>query len=47
MGDKQIPYDENFKLFMTTNLPNPHYSPEASVKVTIVNFAITPLGLEE
>lgn len=32
---------------MTTNLPNPHYSPEASVKVTIINFAITPLGLEE
>lgn len=32
---------------MTTTLPNPHYSPETSVKVTIINFAITPLGLEE
>jgi dynein heavy chain len=28
-------------------LPNPHYSPETSVKVTILNFAITPFGLEE
>jgi len=32
---------------MTTTLPNPHYSPETSVKVTILNFAITPFGLEE
>lgn len=32
---------------MTTNLRNPHYSPETSVKVTIINFAITPFGLEE
>ena len=32
---------------MTTTLPNPHYSPETSVKVTIINFAITAIGLEE
>ena len=32
---------------MTTTLPNPHYSPETTVKVTILNFAITPFGLEE
>ena len=32
---------------MTTTLPNPHYSPETSVKVTILNFSITPIGLEE
>lgn len=32
---------------MTTTLPNPHYSPETSVKVTILNFSITPAGLED
>lgn len=32
---------------MTTTLPNPHYTPETSVKVTILNFSITPVGLEE
>jgi dynein heavy chain len=42
IGDKNIPYNEKFKFFMTTTLPNPHYSPETSVKVTIINFAITP-----
>ena len=37
----------NFKLFISTTLPNPHYSPETFVKVTIINFGITPKGLEE
>jgi dynein heavy chain, axonemal len=47
MGEKTIAYNESFKFFMTTTLPNPHYTPETSVKVTILNFAITPQGLEE
>lgn len=47
LGDKTIPYNQNFKFLMTSTLPNPHYSPETSVKVTILNFAITPFGLEE
>jgi dynein heavy chain, axonemal len=47
LGDKVIAYDDNFKFFMTTTYPNPHYSPETSVKVTLLNFAITPFGLEE
>lgn len=32
---------------MTTTNPNPHYSPEISAKVTIINFGITSVGLEE
>ena len=47
IGDKQLTYNNAFKFFMTTTLPNPHYSPETFVKVTIINFAITPSGLEE
>ena len=47
IGDKSILYPETFKLLMTTTLPNPHYPPETFVKVTIINFAITPKGLEE
>jgi len=42
IGEKTISYNESFKFYMTTTLPNPHYSPETSVKVTILNFAITP-----
>jgi len=47
IGDKSIPYHESFRFFMTTTNPNPHYSPETFVKVTIINFAITRHGLEE
>jgi len=46
-GDKQLTYSEGFDFFLTTTLPNPHYQPEISVRVTLLNFAITPAGLEE
>ena len=45
LGDKNISYNNSFKLFMTTTLPSPHYTPETFVKVTIINFTITPQGL--
>jgi dynein heavy chain len=47
IGDKTLSYDDRFRFFMTTTMPNPHYSPETFVKVTIINFAITPKGLED
>ena len=28
MMDKYIPYNDKFRFFITTKLPNPHYSPE-------------------
>ena len=28
LGDKSISYNETLKFFLTTTLPNPHYSPE-------------------
>ena len=30
-----------------TQLPRPHYKPEISTKVAIVNFMITPIGLQD
>lgn len=30
------------RFYMTTKLRNPHYLPEVSVKVTLLNFMITP-----
>ena len=32
--DKEVDFSESFSLFCTTRLPNPHYSPEMSAKVT-------------
>lgn len=47
IGDSAIPYDHNFKLYMTTKLPNPSYTPETVVTVSLLNFFITPSGLED
>ena len=32
---------------MTSKLSNPHYPPEVSVKVSLLNFFVTPEGLDE
>ncbi|KAH8387117.1 hypothetical protein KR093_004852, partial [Drosophila rubida] len=47
LGDQVIDYDNNFKLYMTTKLPNPHYLPEVCINVTLVNFLVTESGLED
>ncbi|XP_065685160.1 dynein axonemal heavy chain 1 isoform X1 [Hydra vulgaris] len=47
LGDAVIPYHEEFKFYITTKHPNPHYTPEVSTKVTIVNFTLSPSGLED
>lgn len=41
LGDLIIPYDFNFKLYITTTLPNPTYTPEVYIKVQVINFALS------
>ena len=45
--EEPYPYGEDFKLFMTTKMPNPLYPPEVCIKVTLINFTVTSTGLEE
>ncbi|WAQ96862.1 DYH3-like protein [Mya arenaria] len=47
LGDSVIEYSKDFRLYITTGLRNPHYLPEVAVKVCLVNFMITPQGLED
>eukprot|EP00668_Euglena_longa_P046499 GGOE01062184.1.p1 GENE.GGOE01062184.1~~GGOE01062184.1.p1 ORF type:complete len:1100 (-),score=391.90 GGOE01062184.1:241-3348(-) len=47
IGDTTVEYNEKFRFYITTKLPRPHYKPEISVKVTLLNFAITPTGLQD
>uniref|UniRef100_A0A8C5KDU7 Dynein axonemal heavy chain 1 n=1 Tax=Jaculus jaculus TaxID=51337 RepID=A0A8C5KDU7_JACJA len=47
LGDTVIPYHEDFRMYITTKLPNPHYTPEVSTKLTLINFTLSPSGLED
>jgi dynein heavy chain len=47
IGDKDIEWDHRFKLYITTRMANPHYTPEVSTKVTVVNFQVKEDGLIE
>ncbi|KAM9785999.1 dynein axonemal heavy chain 12-like [Neosynchiropus ocellatus] len=47
LGENVIEYSVNFRFYITTKLRNPHYLPELATKVTLLNFMITPEGLED
>ncbi|XP_063709228.1 dynein axonemal heavy chain 12-like [Culicoides brevitarsis] len=47
LGDNVIAYSPNFRLYFTSSLRNPHYVPEIFNKVTIINFSLTPEGLND
>eukprot|EP01065_Artemidia_motanka_P030559 TRINITY_DN365_c0_g2_i2.p1 TRINITY_DN365_c0_g2~~TRINITY_DN365_c0_g2_i2.p1 ORF type:complete len:4684 (+),score=1932.48 TRINITY_DN365_c0_g2_i2:111-14162(+) len=47
LGDKEVSYDDNFRLFLQTRLNNPHYKPEINAQTTLINFMVTPEGLED
>jgi dynein heavy chain len=45
LGDKMVEWDDNFRLYFTTKLANPHYSPEVMGKTMIINYGVTLDGL--
>jgi len=47
IGGEEVDYDAKFQLYLQSKLPNPHYRPEISAQCTIINFIVTPEGLED
>uniref|UniRef100_H2ZL84 Dynein axonemal heavy chain 10 n=1 Tax=Ciona savignyi TaxID=51511 RepID=H2ZL84_CIOSA len=47
LGDKEVDYDSNFKLYLTSKLSNPRYSPAVFGKAMIINYTVTLKGLED
>ncbi|KAG2469298.1 DYH7 protein, partial [Polypterus senegalus] len=47
LGEVTVQYSQDFRFYLTTQLRNPHYLPEVSLKVNLLNFMITPTGLED
>ncbi|XP_046687492.1 LOW QUALITY PROTEIN: dynein axonemal heavy chain 1-like [Homalodisca vitripennis] len=47
LGDVIVPFNSDFRLFLTTRMANPHYTPEVAVKILLVNFTLVPSGLQD
>ena len=39
-NEKEVDYDDYFRVFMTTKLTSPNYSPEISSKVSLINCCL-------
>ncbi|KAF5272087.1 hypothetical protein FQA39_LY01170 [Lamprigera yunnana] len=46
-NDTIVSYHKNFKLYLTSKIQNPHFSPDLFNNVTVINFTITLSGFED
>lgn len=47
IGDTDVEYDPNFRLYILTKIPNPDFLPDIFIRCNVINFTVTELGLEE
>ena len=47
LGDSKMEYHDDFRMFLTTKITNPKYTPETFGKTMIINFSVTQLGLRD
>uniref|UniRef100_A0A1A9ZFQ2 AAA+ ATPase domain-containing protein n=1 Tax=Glossina pallidipes TaxID=7398 RepID=A0A1A9ZFQ2_GLOPL len=47
LGDKEVDYDPNFRLYLTTKFSNPKFDPAVYAKAVVINYTVTQTGLED
>lgn len=44
IGDKEVDVNDNCRIYLTTKLPNPSYTPEIFARTSIIDFTVTIIG---
>ncbi|XP_073412523.1 dynein axonemal heavy chain 8 [Dendrobates tinctorius] len=47
VGHKVVDVADKFRLYMTSKLPNPVFTPEIHAKTSIIDFTVTKMGLDK
>ncbi|KAF7265371.1 hypothetical protein GWI33_021219 [Rhynchophorus ferrugineus] len=47
LGDKEVDWDPNFRLYMTTKFANPVFNPSVYASAVVINYTVTLSGLED
>ncbi|KAK3777975.1 hypothetical protein RRG08_038771 [Elysia crispata] len=47
LGDKEVDYDRNFRLYLNTKLANPKLAPNVFGSAMVINYTVTLMGLED
>lgn len=47
LGDKEVDFDPNFRLYLNTKLANINYGPGIYADAMVINYTVTMKGLED
>ena len=42
LGDKEVEFHKDFRLYLHTKLSNPHFPPEVQAETALINFTVRP-----